>query len=88
MTIARKAFANRGRLEFNGQNLAQVVQVADSRGRIRCYLCGGCANHGSKFPLAPRHYSPELAPGSRFGESESWHITGEESWRGFPQHQG
>ena len=30
ITIARKAFAKSGSLEFNGQNLAQVVQVSDS----------------------------------------------------------
>jgi hypothetical protein len=88
MTIARKAFANSGWLEFNGRYLAQVVQVSDSRGTIRCYLCGECANHGSKFPLAARHYSPELARGSRFGEREPWHITGEERLRGFPHDQG
>ncbi len=30
ITIARKAFAKSGSLEFNGQNLAQVVEVSDS----------------------------------------------------------
>src|SRR5208282_6032022 len=57
ITIARKASAKGATLEFNGQNLAQVVGVSDSHGGIRCYLRAECAIHGSKFPLVPSHYS-------------------------------
>jgi len=86
--IVRKAIPKPGRLEFNGRNFAQVVEVSDSRGRIRCYFFGESGNHGSKFPLVPRHYSRNLARCSRFGERGSWHITGEETLRGFPRDQG
>ena len=52
-----KAIPKSGRVKFNGQNLAQVVELSYSHGGIRCCLCGEYANHGSKFPLVPRHYS-------------------------------
>ncbi len=43
--IVLKAIPRSARLEFDGPNLVQVVEVLDSRDRIRCHLCRESSNH-------------------------------------------
>jgi hypothetical protein len=62
IAVARQAFVKLPQASNSmGKILLKGVEVAQSLGRICFHCLEKRRNHGSKFPIAPRHYSRSFA---------------------------